>query len=145
MILDNSTEDKCIGAWYFKDLEFDQIKKYFEGTRQERLEKINPLSDKLLIYLLNDVCRMNPEAIFQDDYLTMPSIREAMINGIGLRDILRIDWTEIDKDQKRWEDAQKNSDQISNVDDNLDSEDATKTEESSETVPKGELSSTKDE
>lgn len=94
-ILKFANEDKCIGAWYFKDEEFNQIHDYFNATQDIR-GMINPLSDKLLIYLLNDVCRMEPQLLFNDEYTNMPAIRAALATpGISLEDILRLDWTEI--------------------------------------------------
>lgn len=105
-ILNYATEDKCIGAWYFKDDEFRQIEAYFAAKSEDRFDKINPLSDKLLIYLMNDICRMNPDLLFQDDYQNMPAIREGMRAGIGLRDMLKLDWNNIDQEQKEWSEQQ---------------------------------------
>lgn len=102
-ILDIATEDKCLGAWYFKDAEYLQIDKYFDcDDALEKVTLLNPLADKLLIYLLNDVCRMNPRALFQEGYLDMPSIRNALFNNIGLDEILNIDWEEIFADNEKW-------------------------------------------
>ncbi|HHK5554645.1 TPA: AAA family ATPase [Bacillus tropicus] len=103
-MLDYSTEDKCIGAWYFKDEEFAQIKKYYEADMHERFTMLNPLADKLLIYLMNDVCRMNPQILFKDDYSSMPKIREALLNGIELEAVLNVDWESLFADDKKWRD-----------------------------------------
>lgn len=103
MILNIATEDKCIGAWYFKSNEFTQIEKYYHTDElQKKVIMLNPLADKLLIYLLNDVCRMNPRALFKEDYLDMPSIRTALQNSVGLEDILNIDWDSLNKENEKW-------------------------------------------
>ncbi|PFW40424.1 hypothetical protein COL11_00005, partial [Bacillus anthracis] len=64
----------------------------------------NPLADKLLIYLMNDVCRMNPQILFKDDYSSMPKIREALLNGIELEAVLNVDWESLFADDKKWRD-----------------------------------------
>lgn len=114
-ILSFATEDKCIGAWYFKDEELKQIRDYFNSSK-ERLKMINPLSDKLLIYLLNDVCRINPSLLFNEEYSNMPNIRSALASGIGLDKILDINWDEIFSEQEKWIQAQKKKDNVEHPD-----------------------------
>ena len=111
----HATEDKCIGAWYYKDEEFEQIKNYFEANQNERLTMINPIADKLLIYLLNDICRIDPTVLFKAEYDNMPKIREALSGGVGLEDILDLDWEEIISLDNEWrkEVAKKESEQES--------------------------------
>ncbi|GAA0778481.1 hypothetical protein GCM10008908_35500 [Clostridium subterminale] len=107
-ILEIATEDKCIGAWYFKSNEFKQIEEYYNtDERDKKSTMLNPLTDKLIIYLLNDVCRMNPSALFKEEYLNMPSIRTALLNAIGLEEILNVDWTGLFEDNDDWIERQK--------------------------------------
>lgn len=101
-ILNIATEDKCIGAWYFSDIEMEQISEYYNAPVEERATMLNPLADKLLVYLLNDICRMDPSALFKSGYANMPSIRSGMKSGICLEDILNIDWTKIYAADKEW-------------------------------------------
>lgn len=102
-ILEIATEDKCIGAWYFKSYEFDQIEEYYHTDEMDtKITMLNPLTDKLIIYLLNDVCRMNPRSLFKDEYLNMASIRMALLNEIGLDEILNIDWDSLSKENESW-------------------------------------------
>lgn len=101
-IIDFATEDKCIGAWYFKDEELEQIKKYYNSEMDSRNGLLNPLADKLLIYLLNDVCRLDPSLLFKENYRNMPAIRKALINGIELRDILDLEWNRIFELNSEW-------------------------------------------
>jgi hypothetical protein len=104
-ILENATEDKCIGAWYFKEEEFKQVEDYFGKSKDERLLSINPLADKLLIYLLNDIFRMDPTTIFEDGFTSMPDIREALLNGVGLDGILKLNWSAIKEGNKDYKKA----------------------------------------
>lgn len=102
-IMQIATEDKCIGAWYFKDNEIQQIKDYYDADSiEEKRELLNPLADKLLIYLLNDVCRLNPELLFNDGYTNMPSIRRALLAGVDLSDILKIEWEAIKEENAEY-------------------------------------------
>ncbi len=99
-ILEIATEDKCIGAWYFSDEEFAQIKAYFDADDNEGL--INPLTDKLLIYLLNDICRMDPKRLFIGDYTNMPHIRAGIRSGIDLDEMLGIEWKSVYASNNDW-------------------------------------------
>lgn len=98
----HATEDKCIGAWYFNDEEIAQIKDYFEAEQNERFAMINPMADKLLIYLLNDICRIDPSVLFNSAYDNMPKIREALSGGVGLENILELEWNDIMVRDKTW-------------------------------------------
>ena len=95
----DGAEDKCIGAWYFSDTEFDQIDTYFkEQTPTKRESMVNPLCDKLLSYLRNDVFRYDPTSLFDRNYANMPAIRLAIredvtSGGNGLEDIFKWDKT----------------------------------------------------
>lgn len=117
-ILDIATEDKCIGAWYFKGNEFKQIEEYYnKDTFEEKVTMLNPLTDKLLIYLLNDVCRMNPRALFKEEYLDMPSIKTALLNAIEMEEIINLDWDSLNKENTEWiEKNTQDSENTSEVD-----------------------------
>lgn len=100
-------EDRCIGYWFFTAEEMDAIAKYtkcsvdaFNGD-DEALSKLgvlsNPLVDKLLLYLRQDVFRNHPTAFFHKDLTSLSSIRHAIkylevqgTRGVGLQNIIRI-------------------------------------------------------
>lgn len=77
ILLDNDIEeDRCIGAYFFKDDELDRIKKYFDCTDgEERIKKINPLVDKLFAYLIQDVVKRKPDILFKEGYQNMTNLR----------------------------------------------------------------------
>lgn len=86
-------EDRCIGSWYFKDEEIQQINDYFTVTEEERRSKVNPLIDKLLYYLRQDVFRRNPSLIFSNENnegITMSAIRHRVCSGEAIDTLLRI-------------------------------------------------------
>ena len=86
----NVEEDRCIGAWYFKPAEMNQIFEYTKATPCNRLNLPNPLCDKLFHYLRQDVFRNNPGAIFKKDYLSMYKLREALAEGTPLLNVLNL-------------------------------------------------------
>ena len=85
----DGAEDKCIGAWYFSDEEFAQINKYFgEKDTDKRTYMVNPLCDKLITYLRNDVFRYDPTSLFKADCVNMPKIRLTLrTDGDGLKNV----------------------------------------------------------
>lgn len=87
----NIEEDRLIGPWFFKETEIDQINAFTDADAEKRNSLPDPLTNKLFQYLRQDVFRNNPGQLFKDGYHTMSQIREGMINGIGLNDILQID------------------------------------------------------
>lgn len=107
-------EDRCIGPWFFSDDELQKIKKYTatnkfvenengELIRTDEME--NPLVDKLLAYLRQDVFRMDSEALFTDDQgrCNMSTIRKKVEEDQPITEILKIDlpdalWIEIKED-----------------------------------------------
>ena len=64
----NIEEDRWVGAWFFKDEELRLIEKFYEGKDKTTP---NPLVDKLLAYLLQDVVKMNKDILFKTDYHNM--------------------------------------------------------------------------
>lgn len=87
----NIEEDRFIGPWFFKDAELEQINAFTKAEPKARINKPDPLTNKLFQYLRQDVFRNNPGQIFKDGYYTMSKIRMGMINGVGLDKILKID------------------------------------------------------
>ena len=85
-------EDKCIGPGYFSDEEFEYIKEYTEAVvnGNDTSELNNPLVDKLLSYLRQDVFRNNPKAFFEEEYISMTDIRLAIKVGKKLTDITKL-------------------------------------------------------
>lgn len=85
-------EDKCIGPGYFSDEELEYIKKYTDAViASDDLTYINnPLVDKLLSYLRQDVFRNNPKVFFNEDFISMSAIREAVKLGKKLTDITKL-------------------------------------------------------
>ena len=78
ILANNYDEDRCIGAWYFKDSELLDIKEFtLCDDAEKRNSMSNPLVDKLLMYLRQDVFRMNADEFFNKDYLSMTQIRMA--------------------------------------------------------------------
>jgi hypothetical protein len=87
-------EDRCIGSYYFSNDELNKIKKY--AIAEDRKNLPNPLVDKLLSYLRQDLFRMNPAEIFksEDNKYNMSAIRSRISNNEDILGILNI---EIDK------------------------------------------------
>ena len=86
-------EDRWVGAWFFKQGELDLIKKFYTNKDNTKL-KPNPLVDKLLAYLLQDVVKMNKDILFQGKYHNMSSIRKDLSNSTSPKnifDVLKID------------------------------------------------------
>lgn len=90
-------EDRCIGAWYFTDEELLQIEAYMmENILDKRRNMPNPLVDKLLAYLRQDVFRTNPSAIFKtitvgsERLPSLSDLRKAIIENKNILDILSI-------------------------------------------------------
>lgn len=78
ILANNYDEDRCIGAWYFKDSELSDINEFtLCDDAEKRNSMSNPLVDKLLMYLRQDVFRMNADEFFNKDYLSMTQIRMA--------------------------------------------------------------------
>ena len=97
----NIEEDRWVGAWFFKDEELDLINKFYENKDNTKL-KPNPLVDKLLAYLLQDVVKMNKDILFKTDYHNMSSIRKALSNSeVNIFDVLT---QKINIDKKEDED-----------------------------------------
>lgn len=86
----NVEEDRCIGAWYFKPTEMQQIFEYTRADQPSRMSLPNPLCDKLFHYLRQDVFRNNPGAIFNEKYLSMYKLREALVNSTPLLELLNL-------------------------------------------------------
>ena len=82
-------EDRWVGAWFFKQGELDLIKKFYTNKDNTKL-KPNPLVDKLLAYLLQDVVKMNKDILFKTDYHNMSSIRKALSNSNSPKNIFDI-------------------------------------------------------
>lgn len=101
-------EDRCIGAWYFTDNELLQIEAYMmESISDNRRDMPNPLVDKLLSYLRQDVFRTNPSAIFKSVTIgserlpSMSDLRKAVIENKNILDILIIQLDDLEwKDKK---------------------------------------------
>lgn len=91
-------EDRCLGAWYFKDEEIAQINGYMGAGYEDRATKPNPFVDKLMYYLRQDLFRMNPSFMFQkvkdndeERNITMSDIRRNVIKDTPLCEWLKID------------------------------------------------------
>lgn len=97
VILNNGfDEDRCIGSWYFSPAELDQINSYFNTTKDNRRNMVNPLIDKLLYYLRQDVFRRNPGIMFKTETdenpgLSMSDLRRRVRQGEAIDRILQID------------------------------------------------------
>lgn len=88
----NIEEDRFIGPWYFKSLELQQMFEFMKAEDAPARAKLSdPMTDKLLQYLRQDVFRNNPGEIFKDGYQTLSGLRQAMRNGEALNDILKIE------------------------------------------------------
>ena len=82
-------EDRWVGAWFFKKGELDLIEKFYTNKDNTKL-KPNPLVDKLLAYLLQDVVKMNKDILFKTDYHNMSSIRKDLSNSNSPKNIFDI-------------------------------------------------------
>lgn len=79
-------EDRCIGYWFFKSEEMEEIARYTRasvdnrnGTGSHDLAGIpNPLVDKLLAYLVQDVFRHAPGTLFPEGLGTLSRIRSVL-------------------------------------------------------------------
>lgn len=95
VITDNNfDEDRCIGPWYFKKLEIEQINAFYS---EEGNDGVNPLVDKLFYYLRQDVFRRNPDLMFRDAEekgTSMSALRRRVREKEPLTSILNIDITE---------------------------------------------------
>ena len=101
-IMENSVnieEDRFVGPWYFKKTEIIQIKQFTLENQNNRAKTPDPLTNKLFQYLRQDVFRNNPTQIFKDGYLSMSKIREGMINGYGLNEILKLDGIKVNGEE----------------------------------------------
>ena len=82
-------EDRWVGAWFFKKDELKLIRTFYENKDNTKL-KPNPLVDKLLAYLLQDVVKMNKDILFQGKYHNMSSIRKDLSNSNSPKNIFDI-------------------------------------------------------
>ena len=82
-------EDRWVGAWFFKKDELKLIRTFYENKDNTKL-KPNPLVDKLLAYLLQDVVKMNKDILFKTDYHNMSSIRKDLSNSNSPKNIFDI-------------------------------------------------------
>ena len=85
----NIEEDRWVGAWFFKKDELKLIRTFYENKDNTKL-KPNPLVDKLLAYLLQDVVKMNKDILFKTDYHNMSSIRKDLSNSNSPKNIFDI-------------------------------------------------------
>lgn len=104
-------EDRCIGAYYFSDDELNKIEEYTkEGDKEKKRDMANPLVDKLLAYLKQDVFRMDDAAIFNTSdgkKCNMSSLRTRVLQDENIVNILNIDIDNVavDKESKEWKDT----------------------------------------
>lgn len=103
-------EDRCIGPWYLTDEELLQIEAYMlENVYDNRRDMPNPLVDKLLSYLRQDVFRTNPSAIFKTITIgnertpSMSDLRRAVMENKDILDILIIQL-----DESEWKEKKEN-------------------------------------
>ena len=82
-------EDRWVGAWFFKKDELKLIRTFYENKDNTKL-KPNPLVDKPLAYLLQDVVKMNKDILFQGKYHNMSSIRKDLSNSNSPKNIFDI-------------------------------------------------------
>lgn len=87
----NIEEDRFIGPWYFKALEYSQIFEYTKSPKESRLSLSNPICDKLLNYIRQDVFRNSPDDVFENKYLALYQVRQGMQNGVGINEMLKIE------------------------------------------------------
>jgi hypothetical protein len=104
VILSNEfDEDRCIGFWYFSEEEIKQINDYFNAQETDRINMVNPLIDKLLNYLRQDLFRRKPKAMFNTENgndngtegLSMSDIRRRVRDNTPIDELLNIeklDW-----------------------------------------------------
>lgn len=96
----NYEEDRWIGSWFLTDEELDLIDQYYSATdAKKRVSMSNPLVDKLLAYLLQDVVKITPQDLFKDGYHHLSSIRRALSpdSEVAINDILDIDVTKLEE------------------------------------------------
>ena len=108
-------EDRCIGPYYFSDGELEKIKKYtLEKNEVNKRDMVNPLVDKLLAYLKQDVFRMDDAEIFKSDNdkkCNMSALRRRVFNGDSIEDILNIDIASVEADEtlKKWKEVDESA------------------------------------
>lgn len=108
VILNNGfDEDRCIGSWYFSSEEIGQINKYFKKQPNERINMVNPLIDKLLYYLRQDLFRRNPDLMFRSETedtsgISMSDLRRRVRQGYSIDTILKLEGL-------KWESIENNS------------------------------------
>ena len=75
---------------------------------------VNPLVDKLLAYLKQDVFRMDDAEIFKSDNdkkCNMSALRRRVFNGDSIEDILNIDIASVEADEtlKKWKEVDESA------------------------------------
>ena len=81
-------EDRWIGSWFFKTSELKMINAYMGA--KDRSNMVNPLADKLLTYLLQDVVRLRPEDLFHNEYRNISAVRSALAANTPIDEIIDI-------------------------------------------------------
>ena len=102
-------EDRCIGQWFFSDAELESIKKYTCAPKKEEIFE-NPLVNKLLYYLRQDVFRMNSDPMFKtgdEASDNMSVLRNKVKNDINIEEILKIDINKVGvaSQMKEWKEV----------------------------------------
>lgn len=104
-------EDRCIGPWFLSNDDLNKISIYTNVKVDEntRKPKENPLVDKLLAYLRQDVFRMGSNTLFKKDAKgrdDLSSIKKRVAEDVDICDILSLEinedeWIEVEiKDKK---------------------------------------------
>ncbi len=93
----NVEEDRFVGPWFFNRTEIAQITRFTDAQFDKRGTMPDPITNKLLQYLRQDVARNDPTKLFHDEYLSMRKIREGMLNGVGLNEILKLNGITINR------------------------------------------------
>ena len=85
----NIEKDRQIEAWFFKGRELKSIETFYKEKGTDN--KDNPLVDKLLAYLLQDVVKMNKDILFKkEEYHNMSSIRRDLSNSTPPKNIFKV-------------------------------------------------------
>ena len=106
-------EDRWVGEWFFKDSELKLIEEFYKSQESTKL-KPNPLVDKLLAYLLQDVVKTDPSILFKSEYHNMSSIRKALSASSepkSIFEVLTIEIEEKNVEPKESDDKRSSGDQ----------------------------------